>query len=221
MIDILNPKLILSASQEEAEFLQKVFPQLPKAQINFTEPFFTVKDLRSKAEFDRVKSLEPNYVIISNVLFDEQVTDETLKELALSFVQTYFKSRKKVIHIPEHAEILPYLNDFIFDLQAEEAEADIIRLFDSVGTRQFPQELINITQTNPPQKIISAVTTFLSKLETPTSLFYKKASERLLRKYKSNYRQAAESYAFSYRPNLNDSDNVLLFIKYHSDLFQC
>lgn len=220
MIDLKHPQAIISASLEEAEFIAKLFPFLSPCSPNYNIPFFSIKNVTSQEEFSSIKSLSQPYIVISNVLFEEKVTLDMLKSLSLSFAQYYMRSRKKTVSVPEHKELLPFLVEFIYDMQSEDEESEIIELFDTVGTRQFPQKFVSLTMNRPVFPFIAAVVTFLTKLQNPTTLFYKKASERLLRKFNQNNKQASETYSMLYSYNLSEPENVLLFIKYHSDLFQ-
>lgn len=177
--------------------------------------FIIVKDITSPAEKNTLDFRYEDCIFISSKVFDENWTEDVLKEKFLEFARVRFKSRKKTLKITETGnEFVEAIKQLIFvnPLQEELNDNEVVFLFSEFGSANFSKAYFRCLATHPFPVVRSALMTFIQKVIIgEASIFYRKKNMLFGEKIKHNFLKALTSYQL--RPQDNDGLSFLKFIK--------
>lgn len=177
--------------------------------------FIIVKDITSPAKKNTLDFRYEDCIFISSKVFDENWTEDVLKEKFLEFARVRFKSRKKTLKITETGnEFVEAIKQLIFvnPLQEEFNDTEVVSLFSEFGSANFSKAYFKCLKTHPFPVVRSALMTFIQKVIIgEASIFYRKKNMLFGEKIKHNFLKALTSYQL--RPQDNDGLSFLKFIK--------
>lgn len=157
--------------------------------------FITHRQIRSKQEREALDIYYSDGIFISTQIFDEIYDETKIVEECIKFAQSRFKSRKKTFK-PSKENFIDDCVKFIVGIPLEEEQSNIIELFESLGTKSFPNKFFSLLSTMAPPQLLAAVTTFTSKCnEDATTPYYKKKFMLHGKKVKNNLIKALDSYS--------------------------
>lgn len=220
-LPLLNPHHIVSIPQGSIDLLYRLYPQLSITSSPLTHSFICQKDIRSLQASESLKYSCSNFIVVSNVIFDEALSLEDLQELTSEFRSNFLHKRFSKIQIPSYAEPLDYLTQALYGLEETNDESPIYELFEQVGTKQFQYSFLNLSQSIPVQILLKSFLTFLSKTRLGvSSLYYKKQNLRLGSKLNQNLNNSIKMFNRDYRIGITDTELQLLTIRFHNHLFR-
>lgn len=177
--------------------------------------FITHRDITSKTEREQIDIEYSDCVFISHKIFDEMWDEATIAKYALEFSKVHFKNRRKSIPYDSKTFIEDILNG-MFGITSETEDAKISELFKLIGSSQLIPAIMQLSTEIPMQKIISAILTYISKIDKDSpNVIYKRAYIRFGGKLERNKMQALTEY--TYRKDTSDPELSQLKLIY--DLF--
>lgn len=189
---------IISTKSEYIRLLLFLYPTYFYTEYaNVNKDFIVRRDIKSKAEKDLLCYRCESGIVVSNVVFDELWDENKLKEKALQFAHDRFGSRKKVLDIGkmEGNELVDYLIKFMFFGNfGDEEDSSITELFDAFGSARFFEKFLQLSERHPVQQLIASMMTFISKIFSSESIFYKKKNILFAGKIKKRFVYAYDSY---------------------------
>jgi len=202
---------------ENYNLLPLLFPTLTiDTELSHTDSFIVQHDIVSQNAMFNLKHYCRKFVVVSNRLFDFQVTNEDVKLMVIEWRRLNLHSRLRTLQISEnaHHDLVGLLKSELH-LEVQMEDDEIMLLFDSVGTGAFKSVFLDRCKKHNPKPTIKAVVTFLSKCKTEQqSIFYKRAFLRLNKKLVANLIHASREYTLvrSYSEEMD-------FIHFHDTLF--
>lgn len=177
--------------------------------------FIILKDIESPSEKNMMDFRYEDCVFVSHKVFDENWTEDILKEKFLEFARVRFKSRKKTLKISNvGSEFVDDIKNLIFvNPQLEDSEdTEVIALFSEFGSSNFSKNYFHVLKTHPFPVVRSALMTFIQKVIIgESSIFYRKKNMLFGDKIKKNFLKALTNYQL--RPQDSQGLSFLKFVK--------
>lgn len=214
----MNVEVVNCPSQYEP-LLAFLYPTYSILEKGFgSSKFITHYDVKSLVERDKLNFLYQDAVIISNQIFDVILSEDEIIKRSVEFSRKTLHNRKSKLVLSKDAPVDDCVS-FIFQTKSEEQENSILELFDLYGSKQFNTKFLELTNTIPLQVIIAAITTFICKILTADSVYYKRKNITLGQKIRDNFQKALDEY--NLRTFLQKSDDYgLSILKFWNDLVQ-
>lgn len=212
----MNVEVINCPKQFEG-ILSFLYPNYTILESGFgASKFITHYDVKSQIEREKFNLLYQDAVIISTQIFDVMFTEEEVIKRSVDFAHKVLHNRKSKL-VPSKESFIEDCVSFIFQTQSEEQEQSINELFDSFGSKQFAKKFLQLSNSIPVQVLIASVTTFICKILTSDSIYYKRKNMTLGPKISDNYQRALDEY--NIRQSLTKSDDYgLSMLKFWNDL---
>lgn len=216
---ITNPAHVIHLDEPEYyDIIILMFPQLTiDTELIHQDRFIVKHDVSSQTAMYNYKSYCRNFIIISNRLFDFNVSKNDILKLAIEWKRVNLGSRIRTLSFDDnaHSSLFDAVKGFMHSGQEEE-QHNILELFDSVGTGAFSKVFLDQCKTTPPNVLIKSVTTFIKKatITTSSSVYYKRAHVRLSKKIETNLIPATRELCLTH-----SYSNEMDFINFHNHLF--
>lgn len=203
------------------ELMYKLYPSLSVVNYIGESSFIAKCDIKSPEVRTYLRDFGSDYVVMSDYIYDVELTQKDIYGLVLAFRHNLLKSRNTIIVIPDWADEVEWLNMYMYGIEGG-GTLDILELFDLIGSKGFGAKLVEFSEVYPVQVLLKSFVTYIQKTrEGFISTYYRKQNRKFAHKLKDRLgRAVGEFNHFYFQNRIGNVDELLLsMIKLHNSIF--